>query len=265
MPIYGGDQEIQTNKSMGTYSYSSVRPESLDESEYTIAGIVIDETYSTFPFADNLLIALKNAIKGLQNHPLAEYMLARVTAFQSAVREIHGYLPINDINVDEYKPFRPDGVTALYDALMEMVHSMEDYASQLKGEEIKTHGIIIIPTDGDDNSSTTYRTPADIATALDKLLGKNPQTENDLLKKGPLDSLKIYVVSIGNTDTFFQQRLQEFVDGASLDAKWDFGDNFAKLGGWISSSVGAQADAQKSKTVSQNINPDDIDDADLSF
>ena len=136
------------------FHFSGVRPEKLQATEYTLVTIVIDETGSVAKFADLLLDMVKTIIKSCQKNARAENVLVRLVAFNRNVREVHGFIALPDIKTDDYQPFQPTGLTALYDATYSAIGSMLTYGKSLYDLDMEVNGVGFIVTDGDNNTGS---------------------------------------------------------------------------------------------------------------
>lgn len=241
MPRMGSDT-LYTGP--GNFGFTGTRIEHLGATEYTLVTIAIDVTGSTAGFSDELRQMLIAAIAACQKSPRSENLLARVVLFSSCVgvQELHGFMPLSDIDVSAYAPFRPDGMTPLCDAVYSAVGATATYGKDLYANDFTSNAIIFIITDGDDNASST--TPSMIAQEIE---GVRLREE--------LES--ILTVLIGINAAHFGRQLKSFQQGARLDQYIDAGDatpgKLAKLAAFVSQSVSSQSQALGTGGPSQNI------------
>lgn len=82
-----------------------------------------------------------------------DYVLASFFRFEGlqGVRKIYERVPAQYIHIMDHAEFRPGGDTPLFDAIGRAVASADIYAKE--GEAV----VIVILTDGQENSSTEYR------------------------------------------------------------------------------------------------------------
>lgn len=211
----------------GGFAFSGIRPEDLEETEYTLVNIIIDISGSVDAFKDGLLNTLKDAINACKKSPKSANLLVRVVTFNSHLSEVHGFKPVNEIDVNnDYKQFKCGSMTALYDATYDGVGSIIKYADILSSNDFTVNGIVFIITDGGDNSSRM--TPAMIN---DKII--------EVIKNEQMDSLTTVLVGI-NTDDY-KQAHENFKNQANLNQYIDVGDvtpgKLAKLAAFVSRSV----------------------------
>lgn len=230
----------------GNFQFSGTRPEKLGASEYTLVTIVCDVTGSVHAFADLLLKMIKTAIGSCKKSPRAENILVRLILFNTRVMEVHGFIKLDSINVDDYDPLRPTGGTALYDATYSGIGATIKYSEDLITQKFDVNGIVFIITDGDDNASNS--TPNMIKEQVAK--AKNDEV---------IDSLTTLLIGIFDKSDpqkdFFKKRLSEFKDNAELDQYIHAGDadekTLARLANFISQSVSSTSQSLATGTPSQ--------------
>lgn len=214
--------------------FSAVRPDKLKSNEQTLVTLVIDETGSVAPFATDLLNMLQSVIESCQLNPNIDSLTFRVLAFNSVtkIREIHGFRQLHDVQLNDYKRFRPDGSTPLYDAALNAIASTVAYGGTLTQQGMVVNALIVIVTDGEDNASSSD--PQDILQEVQKAR----QKEN-------LDSLLTILVGINTQDKRIVGLLKKFQEKAEIDAYIDAGEatphRLAQLMKFISDSIGAQS------------------------
>ena len=244
MPKLNTDDEMQTHSLGNNFSFSSTPLERLVDTEYTLASILVDVTYSTFPFAAQLNDALKTSIKALQKSPRASNLLVRVGIFSTSVgiQELHGFKLLSDIDVDKYPQFQPDGATNLFDAVYSAVSATSLYAEDLKKNDYLANAIVFVITDGDDNRS---RMTADsIKRQIEKIKA------NELLES-------ILVFLIGVNDKGCKHYLDAFERNADLDGYVSVDEatpgKLAKLAKFVATSVSSQSQSLGTGGPSQSI------------
>lgn len=242
MPRLMDDDKIETikNSFTGSYNFSGVRPDRLDNSEYTLVTIVVDITGSVSSFAVELLNTVKAIVEACKKSPKSDNLMIRLVTFNNSVYEEHGFKLLSMIKASDYKPFSPTGMTALHEATYESISSVLTYSQTLIAKDFSINGAIYIITDGENNLSGP--TPAEI-----KKLLKNAT------KKEVIESLITVLVGINAADC--KVALDRFVKDAGLSQFVDVGDatpqRLAKLAGWVSKSISSQSQALGSGTASQ--------------
>lgn len=229
--------------------YSGARIEKLSATEYTLVTVAVDVTGSVGGFETELREMLVTAIYACLKSPRSNNLLVRVILFSTGVggvQELHGFTPLQDIDVNAYPIFNPSGGTPLYDAVYNAVGATVQYGADLTEADFLCNGIVIVITDGDDNTSTT--TPRMIAKQV-----------IDARKSENLESLVTVLIGInaGSASSY----LQNFQQQAQLDQYVDAGNatpqNLAKLATFVSQSVSSQSQALgtggSSKTISATI------------
>lgn len=233
----------------GGFGFSVTKPEELEATEYTLVTIVIDTSPSVEPFKDQLLQALKDAVRGCQLSGRVDYLLLRVVLFNSIQTEIHGFIPVVSIDPEKYDPFNCGGMTALCDAIGAAVDATLIYGEKLTASDYTVNACVYIITDGLDNDSRKYN-----ASALAKLLQESIQGE----KVGSLLSVLVGVNSLGAPyDRTVAAVLKKFQTDVGIGQYVDIGSatpkELGKLGGHISKSVSSQSQRVASGAMSQPI------------
>lgn len=245
----GGTHQVGTSN----FSFNGARIEDLGASEYTLVGVVGDETGSTAAFKDELRKMLVTAIEACKRSPRSDNLLARVTSFSTAyssggVNEWHGFTPLSDIDPQQYREFTPRGATPLYDATYDAVHAMAEYGGELTKNDFLVNGILFVITDGVEGDWTgnpvSSTTPAMIARIV-----------REVRQQEKLESLIIVLIGINAGQ--YASHMQAFRHEAELDQYIDAGEatsgKLAKLAAFVSQSVSSQSQALGTGGPSQAI------------
>jgi len=232
----------------GTFQFSAIRIDDLGATEYTLVTIVVDITSSVVSFTDELLACVKNIVEACQKNPRAENLMLRLLAFNTDLHELHGFKPLSDIDPNDYKAFRPNGMTALFDAAYSGISATLEYADRLIKQDFDVNGCVYIITDGMDNASTI--TPNSIA---DKIKAA--------LKQEEIESLVTVLVGlIDPNDSMapdIRQALTTFQVESGLTQFADIGDatpqRLAKLAQFVSQSISSQSQALGSGAAGQQL------------
>lgn len=247
MPRFDSDDMETNNTGNGNYQYSAVKIDKLagESSEFTLVTIVIDTTGSVYGFEDQLHATMKSVIESCNSNQRNDQLLVRVMTFDTHVDEIHGFKLLSMIDRDnDYKPFDPDGITALYDATEDAINATLAYAEDLYDQDYDTNGIVVIITDGGDNASTIA----------------SPQSINRTLSTLKQDERKIEslnTILIGVNATQYSSYLDGFKRDAGLTQYVDAGDatpeNLAKVANFISQSISSQSESLGTGGPSQSL------------
>ena len=241
------NDEMQTFNIPNTpFQYSGVVPESLTDSEYTLACFVTDVSGSVSSYVSDLEKALDMSLDSCKKSPRAGNIRARTLTFNDSIHELHGYSELNKIEPYAGK-LSCSGYTALYDAVYNAIGATVDYAKKLQDLYYSVNAVIYIITDGMDNRST-YR-PEDIKKLI-----------SDVVKKEQLGFLTTLLIGI-NEDSNTKMFLDDFKDKAELTKYISIGDasasKLAHLGGFISKSLSSSSQSLANGTA--------VDPSSLSF
>lgn len=225
------DDMQQTQIAGSSMQFSAIRPEELGATEYTLVTIVVDNSLSVANFADNLLKAVQEAVNSCKKSPRAENLLLRVITFNSRLDEVHGFVPLGSIEINDYEPFRCTGMTALNDAVYNSIGATFDYAKTLVDQDFGANAIVFIITDGVENVSqfssmediknliAEAKKNEDIESIVSILIGVNVQECKD--------SLALFQKEVG---------IDQFIDiGEATPQK------LAKLARFVSQSISSQS------------------------
>lgn len=244
MPKIAQVEEMQTmNVANSNFKFSGVRPESLESTEYTLVSIVVDKSGSVMDFKDELIESIKAVIESCKSAPRAENLLIRVVFFNEHIEEIHGFMPLDSIDVSLYDNMNPYGCTSLFDATYESVGSVFKYSEDLQDQEMDVNGICVVITDGEDNSSTTA--PGMIKKQIKEALNKETVIES-------IVTILVGINAAGCSsylDRFHKAaNLQQFVDAGDADSK-----TLAKLSKFVSQSISSQSQSLGTGGPSQSL------------
>ncbi len=236
------DSDMQQTQIPGSsMQFSAIRPDELGASEYTLVTIVVDISSSVTAFADDLLKALKEAVRSCKKSPRAENLLLRVVSFNTGIYEIHGFIPLDGIDVDTYDPFQCSGMTALRDASYNSIGATFDYAKTLIGQDFDANAIVFVITDGEENASWQ----------------SSVQDTKDLIEAAKrheeIESIVTVLIGINVADCIHS--LEDFQQAVGIDQFIDVGEatpgRLAKLAQFVSRSVSSQSQALGSGAASQ--------------
>lgn len=254
MPKFTDNDTAQLQShTAGHFGFTAVSLDDLEASRYTLATIACDRSGSTRGFQGPMEAALKAAIESLK--PIGEEVMVRVLAFDTNCDEVHGFIPLADIDPSRYDGILdPRGMTALFDACISGAEAAAEYGRQLLADRFKANGILIVITDGMNNSGKfrderfpNNRDVPNVAEAFSK-----PQ------QKECLESFQTILIAVNMQDGGVKQVLEAFHKEAGfstdLIALNDASPaTISKIGKFISASVSSTSKALGSNAPSQNL------------
>ena len=215
---------------VGSFSFSAIRPNRLGATEYTLVTIGIDVSSSIISFEGKINECLKAALKSCKHSPRREYLLVRLLKFGSSVEEIHGFVPLNSIDIDNYQPLQGGGSTALLDAMYSGFGAAHAYGKTLTVNNLSVNAASFFITDGQDVGSSMRE--KDVADELKRVM-MTEEIESHL------------TVLIGINSSSYATQQADFAKRLGLSQYVDAGDanekNQAKLAGFISRSISSQS------------------------
>lgn len=219
-----------TQSTVSGFGFSAVRPETLGAPEYTLVTLVLDKTGSVASFANELLKVKQAVVEACRKSARSDYLLLRLVEFNSRVDEVHGFVPLQNLDPAQYTAPACSGMTALADASFSAVSATNAYAKTLGEQDYLTNAIVVIATDGADNDSRMRA--ADVKAEVQKGISGEV-----------LESLRTVLVGINAAQC--QAELQAFQAEAGIDQYVDVADaspqKLARLADFVSRSISAQS------------------------
>lgn len=239
-----GDTETLTFG--GNYTLTGARIAGLGATEYTLVDIEVDASTSVGPFRGDLIIAIETVIDACKKSPRSDNLLVRVSIFSDrhpkGTLEIHGYLPLAEIDTGIYQNIRTGGNTPLYDACFMGIGGMNAYAKKLSDSDYVANGITFVITDGGENASTA--TPAMIKKEIEAATRAEVMESHISILIGVNASQYAAELSRVQADL----GLTQFIDaGEATKGK------LAKLANFVSQSISSQSQALGTGGPSQSI------------
>lgn len=120
---------------------------------------IIDNSASMYSLKEDCILGFDNLIKEQKQE---EDIYVSLCLFNKTIKNIYTGININSVRTlrDFYKP---DGPSCLYDAIGKTLSITKERLKLLSPEDIPNEIIILVITDGLDNSSTTYNKEAIIS------------------------------------------------------------------------------------------------------
>ena len=232
----------------GNFTFSAINPEDLEEIGYTVATVVLDESGSLDYKKDLLIKLLKIIAEGLKKSSRAETILLRVITFNYDVREIHGFKPVTQIDLNEYNQINPEGKTALIDAMFSAVASTYEYAKKLEKDGFDANACIYVITDGMDNESKKF---AHQISAQIAMIEGGEEIESIITALFGVNDPNIgwsQEVTEALSNLQAEINFTEYIDAGDVNEK-----NIGKIGGIVSSSITSTSKALGTGGPSQQL------------
>jgi hypothetical protein len=174
---------------------------------FTLVTFVVDTSKNILSYTKELEFLIKQFVNETKESRLAEQILLRVVLFNEKTKEIHGFLPLKNINNFLYNgEFIPKNGHSLNNAVFNSVYSSVECGKQVKekiGRDIKINSVVYVITGKPD-------LPIKRTNAINKIM-KNPFDG--------VDSLFVYVFGIGKKDCYGE--LENFTEKNKLSSYVD--------------------------------------------
>lgn len=238
--------DVETHTMPGNFSFTGARISGLGATEYTLVDIEVDMSTSVYGFRDDLITSIETAIDACRRSPRSDNLLVRVAAFSSSYKkgtsEIHGFIPLADIDPTVYQKLQPGGMTPLNDACFMGVGALNAYAKMLSDQDFLANGITFIITDGEENASST--SPAMIRKEIDLA------QRQEFLESHISVLIGINAGACGSALAQFQTNvgITQYIDAGNATK-----GNLAKLAAFVSQSISSTSQAIGTGGPSQSI------------
>ncbi len=235
------------------FGFSAVAPEDLPEDQYTVATVAVDGSGSLQGQEALLSLLLTTIVKGLQGSTRSEHILLRCIIYNGSIgiKELHGFIPVDDIDLSVYADIHPIDQTPLVDAMFSAVASSYEYAKEMKKDGYDANACVYVLTDGVENCS--------------KKKLSHVQEQLDIIKRGEqLESIILILMGVKDpsyTGTGWGQEvdraLSELQAEVDITEYIDAGDvteeNVGKIGNVVSDSISSTSKALGSGGPSQKL------------
>ncbi|MFY0539923.1 vWA domain-containing protein [Nannocystis pusilla] len=235
MPLFDNSNMEQHPAGASSFGFSATRISDLGASEYTLVCVAVDTSGSVDGFKTDLEACVKEVVRSCQHSPRRDNLMLRLLKFDDSATELHGFRQLSECELVTYNDcVQIGGFTALYDAGVNAVGSVVDYAKALDRADYKANGIVVIITDGQDNVSSA--TEGAVREALERAV-----------KSEALESLVTILVGVNVQRQTVKRYLEQFSKAAGFTQYVELGDasssTLAKLAKFVSKSVSAQSQA----------------------
>lgn len=132
----------------------------------TMVNFILDRSGSMYSVAGATISGFNEYIQTLkQNKKKSDKIYVSLTLFDTDVETVYTAIPIEEVKDLTKKTYQPNGMTALYDAVMLTVKEGQKSFGEIKG---KKKSLVVIMTDGEENSSKEYKTK-DLKKVIEEL------------------------------------------------------------------------------------------------
>jgi hypothetical protein len=148
--------------------------------EVTLALFILDESGSMDDDVADVLREFDENTDAIKGSKQADQILMSLWAFNTRPRMIHSYLTMD--LVESLSDYHPDGITALFDAVLDGLTGLIQYEEELKSQGMRVKLNVAVLTDGDDNSS--HASAFDVKTVVEDIRRKRENATFTLIALG---------------------------------------------------------------------------------
>jgi uncharacterized protein YegL len=140
----------------------------LNTDDVTLLSVLLDMSGSMEGVRSEVIDAFNQMTRALHDSKARDSILMSCWTFDDAPHLLYSHTPIDSAPDLTRKTYTPSGSTALYDATLDAFTGLVGYGQDLRNAGIRTRCIVVVLTDGEDNSSG--RTAANVRTVAQDLL-----------------------------------------------------------------------------------------------
>lgn len=161
---------VENLDTVTTLGAQGVSADELPEDRVTLVVFLTDHTGSRWDQRDLMRSEYNRSLDALKKSKARDTILVSSWLFGTSSTLLHGFVKLDDaVRLDENN-YNPDGATALFDAVLDVLTSTVAYAQSLIDQGYRVKIVLPILTDGQDNASDA---PAsDVHRVITDLLGQ---------------------------------------------------------------------------------------------
>jgi uncharacterized protein YegL len=140
----------------------------LNTDDVTLVVMIMDESSSMSNVHADVIDAFNQMTRALNDSKASDSILMSAWTFSDKPKLLFGYTPIDKVQDLTTKNYKPNGSTALYDAVLDGFTGIVAYGQDLRNNGIRTRAIVVVISDGGDNVS--QQTAHSVKTIADDLI-----------------------------------------------------------------------------------------------
>lgn len=219
------------------------------DDENMIGIVAVDDSGSVNGFRKEIELMLQTVTQMNQSLPTKNKIMQRVTKFGDNLEEVHGIMPVEQIDTKVYNGIlQCGGMTALRDAVMDALEVSEKFCRDLRQQDYDATACIFIITDGCENYSHKCKSNAKVKAKIDAL-----RVDEEAFTSAPI----IVLIGINVSTPQVKDELEKFAAECGIDKFIAMEDvtksSLGKLAGLISQSFSSKSQNVTSKNTQQQI------------
>ncbi len=148
--------------------------DNLQSEDVTLVAAVLDASSSMAPVRQAVIDGFNTMLETFRGARQADSILVSAWGFDTTARLHYSYSPVNLLADLTSQDYAPSGGTALYDTLLYVMTGIVAYGQLLRNNGVRTRCIIVVFSDGEDNSSKA--TAQQVRTVSQSLLAQEIYT-----------------------------------------------------------------------------------------
>ena len=148
--------------------------DSLSTDDVTLVAAVLDASSSMSGVRSAVVTGFNTMLDSFRGSRQADSILVSAWSFDTAAKLYFSYTPMPSVANLTQADYVPSGGTSLYDTLLYVMTGMVAYGQTLRNNGVRTRGIIVVFSDGEDNSSKS--TDQQVRTVSQSLLAQETYT-----------------------------------------------------------------------------------------
>jgi hypothetical protein len=159
---------VENLNTLTTLGAQGISPEDLSEDRVTLFVPILDHTGSRAHEADLMRSEYNKMLESLKLSSGKDSILVSSWLFGTSSTLLHGFVSLDDAVRLDRSNYDPDGMTALYDGVLDAFTSTAAYAKTLLDQGYRVKVVIVVLTDGEDNASKIL--PSQVKKVAEDLL-----------------------------------------------------------------------------------------------
>jgi uncharacterized protein YegL len=125
----------------------------LNSDDVTLVAVVLDQSSSMYGSAQPVILGYNAMLDALRDSRQADSILISTWKFSDKSELLFSYTPVTQLGNLTHHDYTPNGSTALYDTLADVMTGLVAYGQHLRNNGVRTRCVVVAFSDGEDNLS----------------------------------------------------------------------------------------------------------------